>query len=105
MQPKSWKHGLNIHSPFNLVMKKSAAIIFLFMASHLVSSSQSVKDKLDKEHNAANKENAGKADVLVQKRVIYDSALVKKTTITTSNKTVIHKRKKKLCIHKKNTHH
>ena len=88
-------------------MKKTATFLFIFSVISLSSFSQVVKEKLDKEHNAANKANAAKADVIIQKKMIFDSTAVQTTGTTKiiSKKTPFHKKKKKkLCNHKKNTH-
>lgn len=88
-------------------MKKTATFLVIFSLISLSSFSQVVKDKLDKEHNAANKANAAKADVIIQKKKLFDSSTTQTigTNKIVSKKTPIHKKKKKkLCNHKKNTH-
>ena len=62
----------------------------------LSSFSQTIKQKIDKEHTEANKANAAKADVLIQKKTVFDSTQVHKESVphATSVKHVIHKKRK-----------
>ena len=86
-------------------MKKTVTFLVIFLLS-LSSFSQIVKDKLDKEHNAANKANADKADVIMQKKKLFDSTIIQTpgSTKVINKKTPVHKKKKKkLCNHKKHT--
>ena len=64
---------------------------------------QSAKEHMDQQNNAANKANAAKADVIVMKKMMSDSAqLVKINQPADAGKrnTVYKKKKKKLCNHK-----
>jgi uncharacterized membrane protein YheB (UPF0754 family) len=85
-------------------MKKKSIILLAFNLFTLSSFSQTIKDNIDKQHNSANKANAAKADVLIQKKTIPDSTQTQNTIAVKSvnNKyTTAHKkRKKKLCNHK-----
>ena len=89
-------------------MKKISLIIIAFNLFFLSSFSQTVKEKIDKEHNAANRARADKADVLIQKKTISDS--LQSQNITTAkgmkntSKSVNKKSKHKFCSRKKNTH-
>ena len=65
--------------------------------------SQNAKEHMDQQNNAANKANAAKADVIVMKKIMSDSAqLVKINQPADAGKknTVYKKKKKKLCNHK-----
>ena len=64
---------------------------------------QSAKAHMDQQNNAANKANAAKADVIVMKKMMSDSAQLVKvnTTHVDAAKSAVHKKKKKkLCNHK-----
>ncbi len=88
-------------------MKKPSIIILTFNLFILSSFSQNVKNNIDKQHNSANKANAAKADVLIQKKTISDTTQTQNTTAVKSmnNKyTPAYKKRKKLCHYKKKHH-
>ncbi len=62
--------------------------------------SQTIKDKINKQaEDPATKENAAKADVYVQKNIIYDTATINKKEAVVlkqqPHKVLIHKKRKK----------
>jgi len=85
-------------------MVKTATILIAFNMLALSSFSQTVKQKIDKEHTEANKANAAKADVLMQKKTVFDSTVHKNNgTRTPIVKHVIHKKRKNK-MHKRKKH-
>ncbi len=87
---------------------KFFTIAFSLSLLSLNSISQTVRDKINKQaKDPATRENAAKADVYVQKNIIYDTLPVNKkgtVIVKDQHKVVIHKKKKRKTTFKRTYH-
>jgi hypothetical protein len=75
--------------------QKAVVLIFVFTLITATSFSQTVKEKIEKQiKDPKNAENSGKADIYIQKKIIYDPVVIQ-----TKDQSVISKknRGKKYC--------
>lgn len=98
-----------INTNYTIMKNKILTLLFAATMVTISASSQTIKDNIDKVMKDKNREEkSAKADVLIHKKVIYDSVQIKpipSKTVSTKTTTQVTKVKQKKHKYKKKTNH